>query len=96
MSSDMQNYLAFRSNIFCTTSSFPFLFLYQIDPQIIPPKKVIIVIRRKHIYALGEVSKSATNMEQKNEAHIDKRAIANSRNKSEILLLDNCSISSLV
>lgn len=55
-----------------------------------------IVTIKKTDEAFGDEEKSATSKEHKKEANIDNEAIANSKHKSEVLLLHNSSISSFI
>ena len=56
----------------------------------------IIVTIKNTDEAIGDDEKSATNKEHRKEAKIETDAIANSKHKSDVLLLHNSSISSFV
>jgi hypothetical protein len=73
-----------------------FLLRHQIRPHIMAETEVTMTIIKKITKATGDELKLHTNREHRKDAQIEAKAIANSKNKSEMLLLDRVSMSSFV
>ena len=84
------------SKILSLTICRSFLCLHHNIEKNIADIAVNIVTIKNTDEAIGEEEKSATNKEHRKEAKIETDAIANSKHKSDVLLLHNSSISSFV
>ena len=84
------------SKILFLTICLSFLCLHHNNVKNIVDIAVNIVTIKNTDEAIGDEEKSATNKEHRKEAKIETDAIANSKHKSDVLLLHNSSISSFV